>query len=870
MINATRSRLVQAIKKTFVLLAVICLILSGHTATFAEPYSSAKAEVGSVSGAPGDTVNVEVSFDPQNNYFWKYAVELEYDSNILELVANSPVTSLGTPDSFDVDTDSEGTIYVNSHYALFFEPSPQTLFTIHFRIKESAAPGDSVVSIRDFAYTEDTAPISLESSALTAGSVTVTSTLPTTGSATVTVGSANGVAGENVTVPVVLSESSDGVASYGIRIDFDTNVLEAQSVQGESGDYFSSIINNNSGYVQAAWADASGGDEPLDAGSRLFLLTFTIKEDVASGDSPLTVAEEDLLSFTLTDASAIELEKTLVEGKITVMQSEPTSWTYSIAPIENQTLTALTVGYAAGAEETKTIAVIRTGTGTLTNVTTVLGGTNADDFTVTQPESTTLDDNSSSTLFTVKPKPGLSTGTHKATVTVSADHMTSVSFTVTQTVRTSGTGTGSSVVTSEPEATNEGVDVLVNGKSQSAGTVRTSTRNGQSVTTVIVDSTKLSELLAQEGQMPTITLPFASDQDISIGELDGRMLLEMEQRQAILELKTKNAVYTIPTQLIDLDELRKQFGDNVALEEVKLQIEIAAPTTNADRLIQDAVDRDGLALVASPVEFSIHAFYGDRSIEVSAFDSYVKRRISVPLEVDRGRITTAVVVDSDGTVRHVPTRIVDVDGQVYAEVNSLTNSVYALVWHPLKFEDVTSDWAKEAVNDMGSRLIVTGVEDGLFYPNRDITRAEFAAILVRALGLKSESGQTSFTDVNASAWYNDSVLTLSAYGLINGFEDGTFRPGDKITREQAIAIIAKAMETTGLKERILSGNADSLLRPFADSDQVSTWAISGFADCLQAGVISGRNDNTLAPQASITRAEAAVLVQNLLRESELI
>jgi pectate lyase len=110
------------------------------------------------------------------------------------------------------------------------------------------------------------------------------------------------------------------------------------------------------------------------------------------------------------------------------------SLTYAIEPISNQTLNTLSEGYAAGTQETKTIAIHKTGTGDLANLKTAISGTNAASFTITQPANPTLDINTPSTSFTVQAKDGLAAGTYTATVTISADTMSPVSFTITQSI----------------------------------------------------------------------------------------------------------------------------------------------------------------------------------------------------------------------------------------------------------------------------------------------------------------------------------------------------------------------------------------------------------------------------------------------------
>ena len=77
-------------------------------------------------------------------------------------------------------------------------------------------------------------------------------------------------------------------------------------------------------------------------------------------------------------------------------------------------------------------------------------------------------------------------------------------------------------------------------------------------------------------------------------------------------------------------------------------------------------------------------------------------------------------------------------------------------------------WAKDAVNDMGGRLVVSGVGHDLYEPDRDITRAEFAAIIVRALGLMEGTGEAPFTDIKRTDWYCGYIITAAEYNLITG------------------------------------------------------------------------------------------------------
>ncbi|WP_342352581.1 S-layer homology domain-containing protein, partial [Paenibacillus castaneae] len=424
-------------------------------------------------------------------------------------------------------------------------------------------------------------------------------------------------------------------------------------------------------------------------------------------------------------------------------------------------------------------------------------------------------------------------------------------------------------VTPEPPKSS-GVDVLVNGKVEKAGTASTEIVNGQTVTTITIDQKKLDEKLSAEGLHAVVTVPVNLKSDAVVAELNGQMIKNMEDKLAVLEIKTERATYTLPAEQINIKAISDLLGKNVLLQDIKIEIEVAVPVNSTVKIVENAAVKGEFSIVIPPLDFTVKAISGTTVIDVSKFDAYVGRTIALPDGVDPNKITTGVVVESDGSVRHVPTKVITIDGKYYAVVNSLTNSTYSIVWHPLEFKDVAKHWSKEAVNDMGSRMVINGIGNDLFNPNEDITRAEFAAIIVRGLGLKLENGELPFSDVKSSDWYASVIQTAYSYNLINGFTDGTFRPNDKITREQAMAIIAKAMKITELAAKLAAKDASEVLSPFNDYKKISLWARDSIADCLQAGIVSGRSSALIAPKENITRAEVAAIVQRLLQKSELI
>jgi hypothetical protein len=412
--------------------------------------------------------------------------------------------------------------------------------------------------------------------------------------------------------------------------------------------------------------------------------------------------------------------------------------------------------------------------------------------------------------------------------------------------------------------------VEVNGQKQDAGTASTQTTGGQSVTTVTVDDTKLNKILDNSGSNPTVTLPVSGGSDVVVGELNGQTVKSMEQKDATLEIKTDTVTYTLPASQINIDDVSSLIGSQVALKDIKVSVKIAEPSADTVKIIESTASKNSYQLVVKPVEFEITCTSGSKTVEVSKFNGYVERTIAIPDGVDPTKITTGIVLNADGTFRHVPTEVVTINGKYYAKINSLTNSTYSVIWNPVEFKDVATHWAKVAVNDMGSRMVVTGTGNGDYDPDRSITRAEFAAVVVRALGLAQGTVQSGFSDISQEDWFNGYADTASDYGLIKGYTTAEYGPDDTITREQAMAILARAMELTGLKVSLTDSEISTLLSGYSDGATVSDYAKKSVAMCIKSGVVTGTSATTLSPKEYVTRAEVAVMVERLLKESGLI
>ncbi len=168
------------------------------------------------------------------------------------------------------------------------------------------------------------------------------------------------------------------------------------------------------------------------------------------------------------------------------------------------------------------------------------------------------------------------------------------------------------------------------------------------------------------------------------------------------------------------------------------------------------------------------------------------------------------------------------------------------------FSDTQGHWAEGVIDKWSAAGVVNGYSDGTFKPDNNITRAELAKVISTARQYTA-SADINFSDVSADDWYAADLGKCVAAGVIGGYEDGTFKPDNNVTREEAAAMFQRAYQV----------NAHGL-STFADSAEISSWAETAVSALVGAGVINGYpEDNTFRPAASITRAEVVKVLDGI-------
>lgn len=332
---------------------------------------------------------------------------------------------------------------------------------------------------------------------------------------------------------------------------------------------------------------------------------------------------------------------------------------------------------------------------------------------------------------------------------------------------------------------------------------------------------------------------------------------------AFVSLETNSGSYLLPLSLFDFASLAKSLG--IGINDLVIHVEIAPVADDLNARIQASAEKAGGNRTGNAVAFTITASgSGETNVELNDFGTtYVTRTILLPSAVDPNHSTGVLYDPVTGAISFVPSLFgtPNADGKTEANLMRNGNSIYAVVTMDKSFDDISKHWAKTDIELLANKLIVNGVSASKFAPENNVTRAEFATMLVHALGLTSDAASAAFKDVKASNWFAGTVGAAVKAKLVTGYTDGSFKPNDPITREQMAVMVAKAIGAAG---KTVPASGDALAK-FTDKASISSWAQTSVSQAVEAKIISGMTDKTFVPSSDATRAQAAVMLKRLLQ-----
>ena len=178
------------------------------------------------------------------------------------------------------------------------------------------------------------------------------------------------------------------------------------------------------------------------------------------------------------------------------------------------------------------------------------------------------------------------------------------------------------------------------------------------------------------------------------------------------------------------------------------------------------------------------------------------------------------------------------------------------------FSDMPNDWRTGALENAVANGLISGMGDGTIAPDANITRAQMAAIIVRALGATEKTDISMFADVSADKWYYDELAKAVYMQAFSG-DGSNMNPEKNITFQECFTVLSRVF---GLCYRIDDKAVDGVLAAYSDGAQVADWAKKYYASVVDGGYWTGGESKLLRPSEFITRGEFAVVMDNLVKK----
>jgi alpha-tubulin suppressor-like RCC1 family protein len=277
-----------------------------------------------------------------------------------------------------------------------------------------------------------------------------------------------------------------------------------------------------------------------------------------------------------------------------------------------------------------------------------------------------------------------------------------------------------------------------------------------------------------------------------------------------------------------------------------------------DQLLAASSKPEGFKSINKAFEFTAEANAGGVKEKITKFTKPVIFEVQLTAEdlagiVDPNKIGLFRLNDN-GTLTFTGGKLLG--NKLVVEMNGFSR--YVLAEAGITFKDMEDHWAKADVDLMASKYIVKG-SGGMFNPSGVVTRAQFMAMLVRAMNTTKES-QASFRDISEGGWFYPELRKAVSDGIITGYKDGTVRPNTPVTREQVATMVSRAMVVKGKAGVLTSSEAESAISAYSDRPLVSNWAKLDVGLAVNSGILTGKSSRLLAPLSGASRAEAIVMI----------
>lgn len=366
-----------------------------------------------------------------------------------------------------------------------------------------------------------------------------------------------------------------------------------------------------------------------------------------------------------------------------------------------------------------------------------------------------------------------------------------------------------------------------------------------------VVSVKPEQLQTSGVDQISISLPTDAQQinfPPNTAELLGEKKLEIQSENIKLEIPAK-----LFTQLISLVSEQERSDSKITLA-----ISPHNEPTVGDGVLNQAKNQLGASVKLGSAIYDIKLYVTTKTgqiLSLTSFDQPIQIRFKLDPAVNPKLSSVYYISDHGGLERVGGTYA---SGELVSDVSHF--STYTVLEVAKSFADVPqTHWAADVIQELASKLVISGTSEQTFEPESNVTRAQFTALLARALNLKTASTSTLFQDVQPSDWFASEVAAAVQAGIVNGREIGKFEPNAQVSREEMTAILMRSYRLLYGKEAALTAAPS-----FSDEAAIGEWALADVKAAAALGLVQGRSEGQFKPQGFATRAEAAQVLYRLL------
>lgn len=381
------------------------------------------------------------------------------------------------------------------------------------------------------------------------------------------------------------------------------------------------------------------------------------------------------------------------------------------------------------------------------------------------------------------------------------------------------------------------------------------------VETKDVDAGTLEQVKGTDGSKQSLT--------VSSGAIQKAMQQAKEASSNVLTLNMTDVDLQpgdILKSKISAADVKSIIESGYALEMQFKQFTLTLSADDIKRLLSEDGELELVITLGSTKGMSIRFAAMDKItplspvIHVSTANGKLTSPLTLSINVQLGdldaRKVAAYMETEQGVWQHLKSKYDANKNTVQTSLDTL-NPVVILAYEK-SFDDIKGHWAQDMIEVAASQQLIKGRSSALFVPNANVTRAEFLAMLLRALGEKTVKSDLPFRDVPKNAWYADIVSTAYALNIAKGYGD-TFRPDAPISREEMAVMLKNAL---GADESVTQTTP-----LYKDASSIAPWAQSAIGWLSQKGYLLGREDGRFAPKDHATRAEAATILYRWIMQN---